>query len=170
MMEARGRGDVKPNMNALKDHNARGLIKHLGEKGAPAVLKTKPWSLKRVETTLKRGPHKSCEEHLDFLREEMLDFVRKQFWVVLPYRLWKEKMEREGSSLRKLRLAPPGIVPQRERRPRLIVNYTFYLLNQETLQLAPDKAMQFARVLERVLHLVRNANPRYGPVHLGKID
>jgi hypothetical protein len=32
-----------------------------------------------------RGPHKSAYEFQEFLRGEMLDFVRKAFWMVLPY-------------------------------------------------------------------------------------
>jgi len=166
----RGRGDLQPDMMALQNHSARRLIKHLAEKGAPVVLTTAPWSESQIESTLKRGPHKSCRDHLDFLREEILDFVRKGFWTLLPYRLWKKKMKAEGGSMRRLRLAPPGIVPQRERRPRLIVDYTFYYLNQDTLELAPEEAMQFGRALERVLYRVRYANPRYGPVYLGKVD
>jgi len=41
----RGRGDVKPNMETLQGHNAKELLKYLGEMGAPVVLSTKPWEL-----------------------------------------------------------------------------------------------------------------------------
>jgi len=138
----RGRGDLQPNADSLKDHHAHGLLKVLAMTRAPAVLRTKPWSEARIESALKRGPHQSCNEHLDFLREELLDFVRKGFWVLLPYQTFKEKMKSQGV-LKKLRLAPLGVVPQRERRPRMIADYTFYGLNKETLRLAPEDAMQF---------------------------
>jgi len=157
-------------MKALEGHGAEQFLKYLAERGAPVVLKSEPWGEQKIENTLKRGPHKSCRDHLEFLRSEILDFVQKGYWVLLPYRLLKEKMKMDGGALRKLRLSPPGVVPQRERRPRLIVDYTFYELNQDTLQLAPEEAMQFARALEQVLYQVRNANPRYGPVYLGKVD
>lgn len=31
------------------------------------------------------GPHKSTHKYLDFLREEMAEFVKEGFWMVLPY-------------------------------------------------------------------------------------
>ena len=129
-----------------------------------------PWELKVLEQRLKRGSHKSCNENLDFIREEMLDFVKKGFWTVLPYRLLKEKFKQELRYLRDLRLSPMGVVPQRERRPRLIVDYSFYEINQTTLGLGPKEAMQFGRTLERVLYQVRHSNPRFGPVYIGKVD
>jgi hypothetical protein len=61
-------------------------------------------------------------------------------------------------------------VPQRDRRPRLIVDYTFSGLNQDTLQLAPREAMQFGRALQRVFTTLVHADARYGPVHMAKID
>ena len=53
-------------------------------------------------------------------------------------------------------MPPLGVVPQRDRRPRLIVDYTFSGVSGDTLRLAPRKAMQ--------------AHPRYEPVYLAKID
>ena len=38
------------------------------------------------------------------------------------------------------------------------------------MKLSPHEAMQFGRALDRVLYHIRHANPRYGPVKLGKID
>ena len=71
----------------------------------------------------------------------MLEFVQKGFWVLLPYRLVKK--------LRRLRLSPLGIVPQRDRRPRLIVDLSFHGINAETLLQAHAKAMQFGWALEQ---------------------
>lgn len=50
-----------------------------------------------------------------------------------------------------LRISPLGVIPQRDRRPRLIVNYSFSNLNKDAIPLAPRKAMQFGRALQRVL-------------------
>ena len=69
-----------------------------------------------------------------------------------------------------LHVSPLGVVPQRDRRQRLIIDYCFSEVNQETVQLAPLKAMQFGRALHRVLRQVVEADPRYGPVFLSKID
>ena len=90
------------------------------------MSKMPPWSESDLEYRLSRGSHKSCDEHLDFLRGEMLEFVQKGFWTVLPYRLLKDRHQRKLRGLRDLRLSPLGIIPQRDRRPRLIVDYSFY--------------------------------------------
>jgi hypothetical protein len=86
----------------------------------------------------------------------------KGFWTVLPYALVKH--------LQGLRLSPLGCVPQRGRRPRLIVYLSYYSINADTLKLAPHEAIQFGRALDRLLYRIRHANPRYGPVHMNKID
>ena len=52
----------------------------------------------------------------------------------------------------------------------MIVDYSFSHLNDDTIPLAPREAMQFGRALQRVLSTIVHANPRYGPVHMAKID
>ena len=92
----------------------------------------------------------------------MLDFCQQGYWAVVPYatvRQW-----------RKLRISPLGVVPQRDRRPRLIVDYSFSGVNEDTVPLAPTEAMQFGRALQRVLTTIVRADPRYGHVYLSKID
>ena len=71
-----------------------------------------------------------------------------------------------------LRVSPLGVVPQRDRRPRLIVDYSFSgLLNAETLSWAPrDESMQFGRALQMIFTKILKADPRYGAVHMAKID
>ncbi len=70
--------------------------------------------------------------------------------------------------LRNLRNSP---LPQRDRRSRLIVDYTFSGLNAEILSLAPREAMQFGGALQRVCCRIVHANPRFGPVMMRtKID
>jgi hypothetical protein len=163
--ERQGRSDFHPKVKLL-NHKAAMLLEHLRVQGAGVTLSTPPWSNERREETLLRGPHKSAGEHADFLREEMLDFVKKGFWLVLPYHLLK-KYKR---LIRNLRISPMGVVPQRSRRPRIIVDYTFFLLNDETLKLAPREAMQFGKALQRILQAIVDANPAHGPVHLMKVD
>ena len=63
-----------------------------------------------------------------------------------------------------------GVVPQRERRPRTIVDYSFSGINQEAHRGAPPEAMQFGCALERVLRKVVTADTAEGPLYLLKID
>ena len=92
----------------------------------------------------------------------MADFIEKGFWTVLPFDVVKD--------LPNLRLSPLGVVPQRDRRPRLIMDLSFYGVNADTVRQAPPEAMQFGRTLERLLTTIRHADPAYGPVHIIKID
>jgi hypothetical protein len=61
-------------------------------------------------------------------------------------------------------------VPQRDRRPRTISDYTFFGLDHETIPVSPLECMQFGRALWRILRHVKSANPHHGPIYLSKID
>ena len=159
--QLRGRSHIAPNVEHLK-HPAGPLLVCLRSHGMPVVTRSPGWSAPLVQDRLHRGSHKSSDEHLDFVRDEMADFARKGFWTVLPYSHVKR--------LRGLRLSPLGCIPQRGRRPRLIVDLSFYGVNFDTQKLAPPEAMQFGRALDRLLFRIRHANPRFGPVYMNKID
>ena len=155
----RQRGDFA----SLKfQHPAQRLLDHYKRRGAPVKLKTSPWSRSQLLQALKRGPHKSCYEHLDFLQEEFVDMIQKQQWVVLPFS--------SVEHLPGLRLSPPGCVPQRDRRPRWICDYSWSDINTETLPIAATESMQFGHALDRLLREILMADPKLGPVHLMKID
>lgn len=94
--------------------------------------------------------------------EEMADFCTQCYWAVFPYSVVREWVNLQAS--------PLGAVPQRDRRPRLIVDYSFSEVNNETVPLAPSEAMQLGRALQHVLARVVHADQRYGHVHLAKID
>jgi hypothetical protein len=121
----------------------------------------------RLAATLARGPHKSAVEHAKFLGEELVEFILKGQWVVLPY---SEVARLSPQVRRQLRISPMGVVPQREQRPRVIVDYSFFGVNAETAKLAPREAMQFGKALERILRKIVEADPVHGPVYLLKVD
>ena len=97
-----GRGDLT-RLHSVT-HPAKHLLQRLSKSGAPVVLSTPPWSTKRLDEAIRRGPHKSALEHLEFLRGEMADMVDKAFWSVLPYSKVRH--------LKNLRISPIGVVPQ----------------------------------------------------------
>ena len=74
-------------------------------------------------------------------------------------------LELEGISL-----SPPGVVPQRDRSPRWICDYTWSGVNAETLPLAAKESMQFGHALEQIFREIILANPADGPVLLNKTD
>jgi hypothetical protein len=150
----------------IRAHPANRLLTCLERSGAPVLLRTPPWSKEQQDSTMERGPHKSSIEFAEFLKEELVDFIQKGQWVVLPYRL----LMKDPKLRLHLRISSMGVVPQRDRRPRIIVDYSFFQVNDETVRLAPDEAMQFGKALERIIQDVVEANPWYGPVYLMKVD
>ena len=81
--------------------------------------------------------------------------------MVLPYKTIRDNPH--------LRLSPAGIVPQRDRRDRLLIDYTWSGVEQETQRIAPD-SMQYGRALQRVLQKIYDADVKHGPVHMLKVD
>lgn len=158
----RGRPCLAEHVQALPHRAATELLENLRADGAPVEFTTAEWSQDRKDAAMERGSHASAQNYLGFVEHEMVDFIYKGFWVVLPYDVVKH--------LPNLRLSPLGVVPQRDRRPRLIVDYTFSGVNQETRKLAPREAMQFGRALDRILLAILHAPDNHGPVYLLKID
>jgi hypothetical protein len=77
--------------------------------------------------------------YTEFVCEALSDFCAQGYWTVLPLAFVREWLG--------LRLSPLGVVPQRSRRPCLIVDYSFLGVNQETVRMAPPEVMQFGRTL-----------------------
>ena len=85
-------------------------MQHYKVRVTPVKMTTEPWLRERVSAALQRGTHRSCLEHLKFLHEEFQDMLLKSQWVVLP--------AADVVDLPGLRISPPGVVPQHDRRPR----------------------------------------------------
>jgi len=88
--------------------------------------------------------------------------VKKGYWSLLPYSALAQ--------LPQLKLSPAGVVPQRTRRPRPIIDYTFSNINANTVPLAPQNVLQLGHALQRILQKIAYANPAYGPPQLLKFD
>ncbi len=71
--------------------------------------------------------------------------------------------------------APAAVKDERNRKPRLLCDHSWPWsgwpsVNDTTVPHAPPKAMQFGRALQRLLWLIRHANPRFGPPKANKQD
>ena len=157
--QRRGRGDLSV---SNVPHPAARLLHHYKHHGAPVKLSSKNWTNSQLNRAINRGPHQSCHQHLEFLEEEFQDMINKDQWVILPFSIAK--------TLPGLRLSPPGVIPQRDRRPRWICDYTWSGVNDDTLPLAPLEAMQFGHALDRYLRELLLSNPAWGPLYLIKLD
>jgi hypothetical protein len=158
--ETCSRACLHPNVGSLP-HPAAHLLDYLRRTGAAAIVTSPPLTLAEKDAAVARGCHQSAREHVEFLRTEIWDYAKKGYFLVLPYQAVRH--------IKNLRLAPMGVVPQRNRRPRAIVDYTWNGVNDDTLRLAPE-SMQFGRALQRLLQRIYDANPRFGPVYMAKYD
>ena len=159
--QVRGPSDLHKEVHLL-DHPAADLLRNYRDCGVGFKTGAPGWDQDRVRQAIERGAHRSATENLAFVRQEFVDYVKKRYWIVLP--------ASDVTQLPDLRLSPLGVVPQAERRPRLICDYTFYGVNQDTEPEAPPEAMQFGKALTRILWALSCANPCYGPVSLAKFD
>jgi hypothetical protein len=151
---------IHPDIHHIPHPTAQYLAS-LACSGVPAMFAS-PWTREQCDAAVKRGPHRSAHQYTEFLHQDLFDYVQMGYWTVLPYRSVRHYQH--------LRIAPAGVVPQRDRRPRPIMDYTFYNTNQDCLPRAPYEAMQFGGTLQRLLQRIAYCNPKHGPPLLAKID
>ena len=157
----KGRSNFHDDLHRLR-HQAAPFLYQYSKQGVPVLLRTKPWSLQQKDAAIQRGNHPSAHAFTEFLRTEMCDMRAKGMFIVLPYALLRHHPQ--------LRISPLGCVPQRDRRPRIINDYTFSGVNPSTNKMAPPEAMQWGRAINRVLWYIYTADRRHGPVLLSKTD
>jgi len=159
---ARRASSLQPDVLHLP-HLVAPFLQRLGHTGVPGSFTTPPWSVAQLDAAVCRGSHSSATtEHRTFLEKEMGDMVHQGYWAVLPYTSVRD--------LPNLKISPAGVVPQRDRRPRPIIDYTWSGINQATNPVAPFAAMQFGNTFQRVLQRIAYANPAFGPVLALKCD
>jgi hypothetical protein len=143
---------LSPDLHSLA-HPAAPYLSRIARHGVPLLASTPPWDPTLKTTAFRRGPHPSASrQYADFLQLDMYDYVRMGFWVILPFSAI--------SSHPYLKLAPAGVVPQRDRRPRPIMDYTYNNVNQTSLPIAPFSSMQFGSALQHILQRLA-----YSPLH-----
>ena len=86
--KARGKSHLSPDVAHLP-HKAAHYLDQLRRHGAEVLFKTKPWTSKQLEECVHRGSHSSAQDHVDFVRDEMADFIEQGYWTVLPFRFVK---------------------------------------------------------------------------------
>jgi len=143
-------------------HPAADLLKQMRDEGVPVPMDTSSWTPKHKDDCVAYGCHKSAEMHKEFIREEMADFIKKGFQVVLPYSIAKDLPDSAYS--------PLGTKEERDRRARLVVDHSWFLINELTKAYLYPEVMQFGGTLPRLLYRVRHSNPRYGIVYTIKLD
>jgi hypothetical protein len=127
----RGRSHLSPELEQI-DHPASELLREWRDHGVPAQTSSEPLSLETRDLYVERGCHRSANEHGDFLRTEMSEFIDHRFWVVLPYLLVRELPE--------LQFSPAAVKDERDRKPRLLCDHSWCLVNDDTVPHAPPRS------------------------------
>ena len=84
----------------------RKYLGQLQQIGAPIHCLTPEWTLNCHNDAASRRAHQSASQYLAFSLSEMVDMIRKGYWVALPYSMVQD--------LPNLWLSSLGVVPQRE--------------------------------------------------------
>ena len=157
----RGRSALNAKVEALP-HEAAGYLSYLQKYGAPVHSSAPPKTPEELQSAVDRGAHPSAMEYKEFLWEEAFEMCQRRHTMVLPFSAVK--------NLQGVQISPPGVVPQQGRRPRTICDLTFSGVNDTTIDLTHNDAMRFGRALRRILFQIHRADPRWGPVHISKVD
>ena len=156
----RGEPDIHSAVGTLP-HEAAPLLDQMQKKGTPVKIDAPPLTQEQIAAAIAYGSHNSCNRYPSFLHIEMRDFVEKDFWIVLPLE--------NVVGLNGLRLSPVGLDPQRDRRDRIVIDYTWSGVNEANRRLSPD-TMQFDHALQRILKCMYNADLCHGPISMMKVD
>ena len=70
----RMRGDIEL---LDKPHPANRLLQHYKNHEAPVRFSTLDWTKYQILDAVSQGPHKSCNNHEDFLQEEFIGMIHK---------------------------------------------------------------------------------------------
>ncbi len=159
--------------SSLNSHHY-GILKHpvipylhcLATHGVPAPSTATPWTFQQKQQAFQQGPHVSAAKiYASFVLEDMYQMVREGYWCVLPFAA--------VAAYPHLKLSPAGVVPQRERRPRIILDYSFphdNNVNTSSLPIAPTHAMQFGTAFQCLMQHIVYCNPAFSPPLMAKLD
>jgi hypothetical protein len=144
-------------------HPAGSRLHHLATHGIPTHSASPPWTLQQQDDAVWQGPHSSAPHiYKSFLLEDMNDMVRMGYWEVLPYSVVHGMMY--------LKLAPSGVVLQRDFCPCPIMDYTYNGVNAATLDVALTHAMKFGSSLQCILQQLAYRNLAYELPLMAKIN
>ena len=74
------------------------------------------WTLSQKDQCVQQGCHISATLHANFLHQEMAEFIKSKFWVVLPYK--------QVRHLQALMFSPAAVKEEGDRKPRLLCDHS----------------------------------------------
>ena len=79
----RGRSYLSPDVSDI-DHPARDLLAQWKDHGVPVNTSLQPWTTEQKDESIQRGCHPSANEHSEFLREEVSEFIENRYVKMKP--------------------------------------------------------------------------------------
>jgi hypothetical protein len=157
------------------------------EKGVPVDCGA-PWAWETIEAAVEKGAHKSAttQESIALIEEDVAYQVKAGYARIIR---WEELQRIRPKNLK---VSPIAVVPQRDRRGRMILDLSFAVrkgkagrgrkrgrmddiilqesVNDSTVKLAPDLPVkELGNVLPRLLHFM-NSVPAEEHIHFSKMD
>jgi hypothetical protein len=108
VIDHRGESYLAPDLDSI-NHSTRDYLQHLRDQGVRVPLDNPPWSTNTLDACALRGPHPSANLFKGFLHDEMADFIKAGFWVVLP-------LKQVRALDQDLRLSPLAVKDEGEKR------------------------------------------------------
>jgi len=144
--QVRGKSYLAQDVGCLP-HAAGPYLQQIRDQGVAVNMDDPPWDNDRLSACAEHGPHPSAAMHRDFLRYEYADFIEAGFWVVLP-------LEQILALDKDVWLSPLAIKDEHNRRPRVLVDHTYFGINQHMVKDLPPEVMQFGGTLPRIMWIL----------------
>ena len=146
---------------SLDSHRSAAILNHARQHGLPISL---PRGMLEEElgAALHYGSNSSNMKEMDFVHQELAKQFQAGHIVVSPLTAVR--------NIPKLWLSPVAAILQVGQWPHLISDFTYSGLNKAIIREAPDEVIHFGGTLLRIIRRVILADPRLGPVYLGKVD
>jgi hypothetical protein len=156
------------------------------EEGVPVDC-GEDWTVEQIEAAIQQGPHKSAlnSEAIALIEEDVAYQVRAGYAQVVDWATLRKRLPPQ------LKVSPLAVVPQLNRRGRMILDLSFPVLrqsggkgrkrrgerdilkksvNDSTVRLAPDAPVkELGNVLSRLLRFMQEVPPEE-EIHFAKID
>ena len=121
-------------------HTTQGLLQNFQDKGVFVPMDDPPWTSETIDQCAERGPHPSANLHWEFLWTKMADFINAGFWVMLP-------LEQVCSLGKDFRLSLMAVKEEINHWLRVIIDHTWFRVNEHTVVELPSEVMQFGGAL-----------------------
>lgn len=158
-----------------QEHEFAATLAEYAASGVPVDCGAE-WSPATIQLAIEKGPHQSAAvpEAWELFEEDVKYQVEAGFSRIVEWDAIKDALPR------KLKISPVALVPQANRRPRIILDLSFPVrlgreivqqaVNDSTEPLADPRAIdQIGKVMPRTLEFMANA-PREHPIYFSKYD